>query len=79
MAGFLYFRPSKHLQESINMKTRLYQFTAVAAGTLAISAALHNPAVSDLVYDSALTGGAVWAHATMAVGNLAHSTEAERR
>lgn len=61
------------------MKTRLYQFTAVAAGTLAISAALHNSAVPDLLYDSALTGGAVWANATMAVGNLAHSTAAERQ
>lgn len=61
------------------MKARLYQFTAVAAGTLAISAAMHNAAVSDLVYDSALKGGAVWANATMAVGNLGQSTASERR
>lgn len=52
------------------MKTRFYHFTAVAAGTLALSAAMHNDAFQNLVYDSALTGGAVWANATMAVGNL---------
>lgn len=56
------------------MKTRLYHFTAVAAGTLALSAAMQNNAFQDLVYDSALTGGAVWANATMAVGNLGQSS-----
>lgn len=56
------------------MKTRFYHFTAVAAGTLALSAAMHNNAFQDLVYDSALTGGAVWANATMAVGNLGQSS-----
>lgn len=61
------------------MKTRLYQFTAVAASSLAISAAMHNSAVSDLVYDSMLTGGAVWANATMAVSNLARPAASERQ
>lgn len=59
------------------MKTRFYQFTAVAAGTIALSAAMHNSAVQDLLYDGALTGGAVWANATMAVGNLGQSSTAQ--
>ncbi len=60
------------------MKSRLYQVTAVAAGTLALSAAMHNSALPDLIYDSALAGGAVWASATMSVGNLGQSATAER-
>lgn len=61
------------------MKTRLYQFTAVAAGTLAFSAAMHNSAVPDLLVDSALTGGAVWANATMALGNIGQSIVSEHQ
>jgi hypothetical protein len=52
------------------MKKRLYQATALAAGTLALSAVLRGSELPELIYDSARSGGAVWARATLAVGNL---------
>ncbi|MBF8177330.1 MAG: hypothetical protein K2Y13_10900 [Burkholderiaceae bacterium] len=59
------------------MKNRLYQITVVAASTLALSAAMRNEALQDMIYDSALTGGAVWAGATVSLGNLGLSLPAQ--
>lgn len=61
------------------MKRHLYHATAVAAGTIALSAALQNSALPDLIYDSALTGGAVWATATASVGNFGQSEAATKQ
>lgn len=57
------------------MKKRLYQATALAAGTLALSTVLRGSELPGLLYDSARTGGAIWATATLAVGNLGLSHE----
>jgi hypothetical protein len=54
----------------------LYQATAVAASTLAISVAMHNGTFQDAIYDGALTGGAMWASAT-SINALAQSTPVE--
>ncbi|MFC7287588.1 hypothetical protein ACFQPC_05995 [Herminiimonas glaciei] len=52
------------------MKNRLYQITVVAASTLALSAAMHNEALQEIVYDGALTGGAVLVGANVSLGNF---------
>nr|WP_187148358.1 hypothetical protein [Janthinobacterium sp. Marseille] len=52
------------------MKNRLYQITVVAASTLALSAAMHNEALQEIVYDSALTGGAVLVGANVSLGDF---------
>ncbi len=63
-------------QISRRISRHLYQATAVAASTLAISVAMHNGAFQDAIYDSALTGGAMWASA-ISVNVFAQSTAAE--
>ena len=64
-------------QISRRFSRHLYQATAVAAGTLVISVAMHNGAFQDAIYDSALTGGAMWASAT-SIGAFTQSTSAEQ-
>lgn len=56
------------------MKKGLYRATAVAAGTLALSAALQNNAVSDFLLEGALIGGGLLATATVSVGNFGQPT-----
>jgi hypothetical protein len=60
------------------MKNRLYQITLVAASTLVLSAAMHNDALQDMIYDSALTGGGVLAGATVQLGNFGQAVTAKR-
>lgn len=52
------------------MKKRIYQVTALAAGSLALSAAVHSGPVQDTLVDGAMTGGAIWASATASLGNI---------
>ncbi|MNR83718.1 hypothetical protein D3C72_145030 [compost metagenome] len=59
------------------MKNRLYQLTVVAASTLALSAAMHNETLQTVIYDSALTGGAVLAGASVPLGNFGLTVSAE--
>jgi hypothetical protein len=56
---------------------RLYQAIAVATSTLVISVAMHNGTFQNAIYDSALTGGAMWASAT-SVNAFALSTSVNR-
>ena len=59
------------------MKNRFYQVTAVAVSTLALSTAMHNSSVPEFIYDSALTGGGLWASAT-SIESVAVSVTAKR-
>jgi len=52
------------------MKPGLYRATIVVAGTLALSVALQNSPVEDLLVESALTGGGLWAGATASVADF---------
>lgn len=61
------------------MKKRLYQVTALAAGTFALSTALRGSELPRLIYDSARTGGTVRATATMAVANIGLANGAAAR
>ncbi|HTH45559.1 MAG TPA: hypothetical protein VL528_10815 [Oxalicibacterium sp.] len=61
------------------MKPNLYRATAVVAGSLALSAVLHNSAVSDFIVEGALTGGSVWASATASLGNIGQSAGITRQ
>ncbi|WP_188394884.1 hypothetical protein [Oxalicibacterium flavum] len=52
------------------MKKRIYQVTALAAGSIALSAAVHSGPLQETLCDSAMAGGAVWASATASLGDL---------
>ncbi|WP_293776122.1 hypothetical protein [uncultured Oxalicibacterium sp.] len=52
------------------MKKRIYQVTALAAGSFLLSAAVRSGEVTELLYDSALSGGSLQAAATISLGNL---------
>jgi hypothetical protein len=61
------------------MKHGLYRATVIAVGTLALSAALRNDSLQDLIVEGALTGGGLWASATASVGNFGQSAVATRQ
>lgn len=53
------------------MRSHLFEVTVVAAGALAVVAALHNSPALDLLYDSAVAGGGISARATASLGDIA--------
>lgn len=52
------------------MKKRIYQVTALAAGSFVLSAAVHSSEVTEVLYDGAMTGGSMLAMATASLGNI---------